>query len=509
MEVGFSKGIFVCKSTFEDRAIPRDAGFRWDFAKKRWYTDSPKVAAKLEQYLNSEAKKEVEKILLIIQPWERELVVPSHKKLYQFQRKACEFALSRNRSYLALDPGLGKTPIAAVIAGTLSLINNPSPIEVVYICPPFLMKNVMNEFAKWAKDLKIWIIPDSILVRDQTLIIDQMKKFNMFKLLIVDEANRFKNDTAKRTKALFGINGRSGIASVFDKVIYMCGTVMPNRPIELFPVLNHSAPQLIDFANKFEYGKKYCDAHQTQFGWDFSGALNIGELHSNIMGSFMHRVRKKDALDLPDKIEEMVILNENLPPRLTKLSKAILNKMSPEDLMKGQIRAQLETETLYLSTYRKELGILKVPQVLEFIEYLLEETDESIIVFAIHKEVIARLIEGLSKYCPLVITGDTRVELRQEHVNQFQKDKRRRLIIGNIQAMGIGFTLTKATRVVFAEFSWTSSDNEQASDRAHRISQKNEVLVHYLVYENSVDKAVIETALRKRKLNDQLDGVTL
>jgi SWI/SNF-related matrix-associated actin-dependent regulator 1 of chromatin subfamily A len=219
----------------------------------------------------------------------------------------------------------------------------------------------------------------------------------------------------------------------------------------------------------------------------------------------MLRYKKEDVLkELPPKIEEMVILNQNMPPRLTKLSREILNEMPVDDLLKGQIQRYLGKEVLHLSTYRKELGVFKAEACAEFIKFLLEETDENILVFAIHKEVIAILDKLLTKYFPLVITGDTRMELRHEIVNQFQNDSTRRLFIGNLQAAGTGFTLTKSNRVVFAEFSWVPAEGEQASDRAHRIGQSNTVFVQYLVCENSVDKAVIETILKKKKVTGQL-----
>ncbi len=73
------------------------------------------------------------------------------------------------------------------------------------------------------------------------------------------------------------------------------------------------------------------------------------------------------------------------------------------------------------------------------------------------------------------------------------------MLIGNYLAMGIGFTLTKATRGLFVEFSWVPGENEQAGDRMHRIGQTGSVHIQYMVYKNSIDKKVIEALLRKRK----------
>lgn len=519
----FSNEKFKCRCTFEQRHIPKTAGFHWDDRLKIWYTHDHGVAARVGDYLDDNAKNELAKKNITILPWTSDLAIAKGETLLDFQKDAAIFALSRNRSYLALDPGLGKTPVAAVITQTLA---NTISICGVYICPPFLTRNTEAEFNKWTNlavhrlDVKnndtylpghMNIIADSIIDRPE--IFAMIEKFttylsdkNISSILFIDEAHRFKNDDAKRTRALFGFgNIQKGIASLFDKVVYLSGTPMPNRPIELYPVLNHSAPETIDYMTKFDYAVKYCAAFQDQWGWNYSGAKNVKELAENVLGKFMLRYKKADVLkQLPPKVEEMVVLNESLPPRLTKLSKEILSTLSPDDLMKGQIQVKLDTDTLHLSTYRKELGIAKAIACADFIKFLLEETDENILVFAIHKEVIKTLTAELEQFHPLVVTGETPMDLRNSYVEMFQKNEGRRLFIGNIQAAGTGFTLTRATRVVFAEFSWVPGDNDQASDRTHRIGQLGTVLVQYLVMENSVDKTVIETVLRKKKITAQL-----
>lgn len=353
---------------------------------------------------------------------------------------------------------------------------------------------------------RVNIIPDSLITRDWVL--SGIKKYTRnFKerdiptILFVDEAHRYKNDDAARTKALFGKDGKSGIAGHFDKVVYLSGTPMPNRPIELFSVLNHSASETIMHRNKFEYAEWFCAAYRDHFGWNFNGASHLTELSAHVIGKFMLRYKKEDVLkELPEKIEEVIIVGSDLTPKLLKQSQKLLAEYSPEDLMKNQIKVALGKEELALSTYRKELGLLKAQAAADYIKFLLEETEEAILVFAIHKDVIAILEKELSKYWPLVITGETRMELRHEHVKHFQIDQRRRLFIGNIQAAGVGLTLTKASRVVFVEFSWVPADNDQASDRAHRIGQDSRVLTQYLVHKDSIDRSVIETILRKKRV---------
>lgn len=516
MQVDFTGECFECVCSFENRAIPKAAGFRWDAVNKIWYTPKVGIAAKLQDYLTERAFKEVAKARIIIDTWTKPFVIPKGERLYDFQENALLFALNRNRSYLALDPGLGKTPIAAVMAATL---NFEQPHGFVYVCPPFLTRNTENEFNKWAPSLltaryrpnvgahQVNIIPDSLIAKEEMYwfvynIVEQMRKFNVTPVLFLDEAHRFKNDDAARTQAIFGGQNKKSLAALFDRIVFLSGTPMPNRPIELFPVLSNSAPQTIEYMNKFEYAQKYCAAYENQWGWDFSGASNVEELAQRVMGTFMLRYKKIDVLkELPPKLENMVVLDQDLNPKLTRLSRDVLSQLSPEDLMQGALEVKLEKSIVHMPTYRKELGIHKSKACADYIKALLEDyEDESILVFAIHKDVISTLESELRKFDPFVITGETRMELRQAYVTAFQTDKKRRLFIGNIQAMGTGLTLTKATRVVFVEFSWVPADNDQASDRCHRIGQTDSVFVQYLVHENSIDKAVIETVLKKRKV---------
>ena len=523
MKVIFNRELFIAHCNFDERLIPKEAGFRWQKEKKFWYTLNHGVAARLREYCEPSAITEINRKVLVYEPWAHGLVVPTTEVIKTFQNEAAHFALARNKSYLALDPGLGKTPIAAVVASTL---NKAKPLAFVYICPPFLTRNTEAEFKRWTQGLCFerysspvrfpnvsLILPDSILSREQTKL--DIKNFTkaarergLDTLLFVDEAHRFKNGDAGRTKALFGHQPtrEKGIADHFDRIVYLSGTPMPNRPIELFAILNHSAPETIDNMSKFDYARKYCAAHQNAFGWDYSGASNIPVLAKKVMGRFMLRMKKEDVLtELPPKTEEMVLIGDNLTPKLAEMNNKILENFSPQDLMAGRLALQTNHgEDLHLATYRKELGLAKIPEAVKYIRSLLEDSDESLLVFAIHKLVIAELEKELDKFKPLVITGSTPMAARHEIVKKFQSDPSLRLFMGNIAAAGTGLTLTKATRVIFVEFSWVPADNDQASDRAHRIGQTDNVFVQYLVFQNSVDRAVLETNLAKKRITERL-----
>lgn len=493
MKLVFENGRYICRCSYNERQWPKKVGFRWDLLYKVWYTRDPRVASRLREYAEGIAKNKIDSNLISITPWTGAIPYPKDLTPLPFQIEAVKFALSRNKSYLALDPGLGKTIIAQLILNSLK-------VPCLYVCPPFLRKNVESELTKWAVDYdvekKVVLFKDSMFTVPSAVdaVIRTVEKIKLKPILIIDEAHRFKTDKAKRTRALF-----DAVFPYFERVVFLSGTPMPNRPIELYTILSSAAPEVIDYASKHVYGLQYCGAYRGTWGWDYSGASNMERLEAKVKDKFMLRVRKSEVLkELPSKIEEMVILEDAMPARLSKLDQRLLKTYSPEDLMKSEIGVE------HVSTYRKELGIQKAQSATTFLKELLENSDEKILVFAIHKEVILRLSMYLEDFKPLVISGSVPSEKRQEIVDRFQAYPNERVLILNIQAGGVGFNLTKATRVVFVEYSWVPAENDQASDRVHRIGLENSVFVQFLVYKNSIDRQVLETLFRKKKITNHV-----
>lgn len=498
----FTDGIFICECDFENRRFPKEAGFRWSPELRSWYTENPGRAARLREYADENAKKKIDRSIIRRSLWSGALPFPDGLSVYDHQKGAALYALSQNKAYLGLAPRLGKTIISALIMNALK-------IPAVFITPPLVARNIEAEFKKWltgspvisrfdtrehtpSREPDVLIVPDSLLTRDQVRTkIKIMAKRGPRAVLFVDEAHRYKNDTAQRTKALFGKDGGLGIVDGFTRQYFLSGTPMPNRPIELFPILSKVAPETIDFMDKREYGEKFCGAFWDGYQMNYSGATNMDELERRVIGPFMLRLKKVPGL--PAKIEEMVIIGD-APPKLLAMESKLLAKASPEDLVAGTVSSD------HVATYRRELGKLKVNASIDFIRSLLDDSEESILVFAYHKEVIASLVEGLSEFNPLAIVGGTSNEDRHEIQQSFQKDRSKRLFIGNYLAAGIGIALDKADRVVFVEYSWVPADNDQASDRGNKIGGKDDLFVQYLVYENSIDRFVMETNFRKKKV---------
>jgi SWI/SNF-related matrix-associated actin-dependent regulator 1 of chromatin subfamily A len=321
------------------------------------------------------------------------------------------------------------------------------------------------------------------------------------KTVIFDEAHYVKNSKAKRTRA-----ARS-IAKRCQYVIPLTGTPIENRPSEFFNILNMTRPEL--FPSFFNYALRYCDAKRGPWGWDFSGASNLDELHLLLKTSVMIRRNKEDVLpDLPAKQSARVAFEAD-PSAMAEYNKAnadfldwITNNFSGEELEKkiiGALRAEALTQ---MNTLRQLAFDCKKDSAIKWIRDFLE-SGEKLVVFCIHKRVVDTLLAEF-KDIAVKIDGRTPQDERHGLAQKFQTDPNTRLFIGTPRAAGVGIDLFAANNVAFVEFPWTPGELEQAEDRTHRIGQKNSVTTWHLMAEGTIDESIISTISGKKKVIDRL-----
>ncbi len=420
-----------------------------------------------------------------------------------FQLEGLRFVLARlskhRAAYLAADPGLGKT-ISACLLTSAFRQSKPTPLKVCYICPPSLPANVQAEFKKWGhKNNMPVIISESDLQRrhldDDGVWVSDIAPIKA-DLVFVDEVHRYKNEKALRTAGLFQILRKA------KKIVFLSGTPLPNsRPVELWSIVSRYAPDVFG-REFFPYGKAFCGARKVDIGggrmrWKFDGFTNRALYRRRLFKSFMCR-QKKELLDLPEKREGILTLGDDIPPIIGKLEKTVLDAFTKSDLLEGKIISATGDMQLHFAKYMRLLGEEKLKHLYPFIEHLVYETKENVILFAHHKSVIEGLATFLAQMKPIVITGATPVKARHGMVQRFQNGKTRFAIM-NLTAGGIGWNMTNADRVLLIEPSWRDGDNVQGGDRAHRIGRKKPVLVQYVVLKDSFDAKRMSVILRKRQ----------
>lgn len=421
-----------------------------------------------------------------------------------FQKAGIRSIVKYKNILLADEPGLGKT-IQAIGA-----INYLKIRKILIICPAFLRLNWKKELEKWiVEKLSIQIVTsgkDKLMDADITIFsYDLLIKFRPellkqnFTAIIADESHYLKSTKAKRTKIFFGNKRTRGLVTIADRVILMTGTPITNRPHELYHVLKTLFPRSVSDLSYINFLDRYCVYYiNAPFGRVITGAKNQEELNIKLRSGFMVRRLKKDVLkQLPSKQYQIIELtNDHNVKKLIEQE-----KICNFDIMAAS-KIIFDSN---ISQIRKELGVLKVKPAINFIENLLEEK-EKIVLFAHHHDVIDGLEKELKKYNPVTITGKTPMKQRDNNISMFQNDKNCRVFIGNIQAAGTGITLTAADTVVFVESSWVPGENDQAADRVHRIGQDSNVMIYFIVFENSLDFKILNSFVGKsRDINKILD----
>jgi len=421
-------------------------------------------------------------------------------RYFPFQKAGIMHAAHRNDSLLADEMGLGKTIQA------IGILNVSMWQRVLIVTPASLRVNWKAELEEWL-DIKVSIeLPNKTFKLGNITIINYAKlgKFadelskTHFDYAIFDESHYLKSPKAKRTKLCFG--AKKVIHA--DRRIFITGTPILNRPIEIFPLLRELGVE----KNYKRFVYQFCDAKEkvvyTKQGrvntLDVSGSSNEDKLQEILRSTIMIRRLKKDVLpQLPAKIQQIVLLPDD-----GNIKNVKREKLEFAALMK---EPNLALAISNLSELRQENAIKKIKFAKEYIDNILEQK-QKVVVFAWHKIVIDELKEVLNSYNPLVITGSTPGDKRQSIVDEFQTGSSR-VIVGNIKAMGTGLTLHAASDVVFLEMDWTPGMNTQAEDRIHRIGQDQVCHIHYLVYADSVDAFIARKVVKKKVVIEKiLDG---
>ena len=425
----------------------------------------------------------------------------SHRPPLDHQKEAIQKLVENKKFILADDMGLGKTTstiIAALETGAK---------KVLIICPASLKINWQREIENYSQrttsiiEGKKWDDADFVIINYDIIknFHDDKKKDvstivnSKFDLVIVDEAHYIQNSQAQRTKLI------NDIGKKVDRVWLLTGTPITSRPINYYNLLN-----LIDSPvaqNWMAFVKRYCNGFQFQAGrrkiWNVSGASNLEELRDRTAPLVLRRL-KENVLDLPEKIITPVYLR--------------LKSKEYEELMgeyydwydKSGEADSLTLQFTKLTKVRQVIADEKTKATIELCENIIEQ-GKKVIVFTNFTKSLELILEHFGKKA-VRLDGQMSQKERQLSVDRFQTEEDVMVFVGNIKAAGVGITLTAAEAVVMNDLSFLPSDHSQAEDRSYRYGQKNNVLVYYPIFDNTVEGIIYDILKKKKNIFETIMG---
>jgi SNF2 family DNA or RNA helicase len=337
--------------------------------------------------------------------------------------------------------------------------------------------------------------------------------------VVLDESHRVKNHLQKdvngtktyktqRVKASYELSQRVPSDGF---ILLVTGTPVVNRPIELASQLDIMR-RLDEFGGFMGFAKRYCGAYHDAYGWDFGGATNLDELNEMLRSRCYIRRLKADVLsELPPKVWADVIIDEFDPGAMAEYRTAEAdtiaylgaraaqiaaeNGLDPESAkVEALLRAESAEHLVRITALCKLAARAKMPAVRAWVEDFLE-SGQKLVVFAHHREIVDALATqfGADK-----IQGGISDTARQAAADRFQNDPQCRIIVCSIKAGGESITLTSASNVLFVEQTWTPAEMDQASDRCHRMGQRDSVTAWNAIGSGTIDEDRAQLIASKR-----------
>ncbi|PAB61136.1 DEAD/DEAH box helicase [Anaeromicrobium sediminis] len=445
-----------------------------------------------------------------------------HAKLRSYQERGLSWLYFMKNlglgACLADDMGLGKT--VQVIA-LLNYYKNIKKEKTLLIIPTSLIGNWMSEIEKFAPTLKYYILhptenknpyhDGSIYEQDYELFITtygMLSKYEWIKnrtwdSVILDEAQAIKNPRTKQTRVVKQLKANYRIA--------MTGTPIENRLSDLW--------SLFDFLNKGLLGSS------REFT-DFTKKLkqnqdNYSKLKQVVSPFILRRLKTDKTIisDLPEKIEMKTY------PTLTKKQIVLYTKLVEDLKLKIESTDNgIERKGIVLSSIMKFKQICNHPdqylgqnnyaekdsgkfeRLREICENIYEKR-ERVIVFTQFKEITEQLssfLETVFKHKGLVFHGSTAAKKRKDIVAKFQGEEYVPFMILSIKAGGVGLNLTSANHVIHFDRWWNPSVENQATDRAFRIGQMKNVIVHKFIVKGTIEEKIDLMIEDKTKLSKEI-----
>ncbi|MGA9627227.1 MAG: DEAD/DEAH box helicase [Bryobacteraceae bacterium] len=427
---------------------------------------------------------------------------------------------------LADDMGLGKTMQVLALLLVLKRQAAGQRQPSLLVAPASLLANWASEMERFAPGLKAFIAHPSALPAAElkTLAPERLRGVDLvitsygsllrvpwiaetgWQLVVLDEAQAIKNPDAKQTRTVKGLKAHVRFA--------LTGTPIENRLGDLWSIFDFVNPGLLGSSKEFaNFVKSLADRPHNSYG----------PLRELVRPYILRRLKtdKSVIADLPDKTEMKAFC------QLSR-KQAALYQQSVNELAEQLEDAEgIQRKGLVLSFLMRFKQICNHPSQwlgdgtwdeddsgkwarLRDIAEVIAARQEKVLVFTQFREVIAPLAAFLGSVFGrpgLVLHGETPVKQRQEIVRRFQGDEAVGFFVLSLKAGGAGLNLTAASHVVHFDRWWNPAVENQATDRAFRIGQTRNVLVHKFVCRGTVEDQIDQLIESKRQLStDLLEG---
>ena len=502
--------IFPENSKFSSKlTIPQYKSFYIDLLGTEYFEDKYTKSESLENYIKKIKSLNVDK-------YDDSLL--ENVKLRDYQRFGIQWMESLSQinlgGILADDMGLGKT--LQVIA-LLTKLELSSPALI--IVPKTLLYNWEEEFKKFSPNLKLLIVEGSISTRKKLLKktenydiiitsyslfrsdIDIYEKYT-FSFCFLDEAQHIKNPGINLTKAIKSVNAKHRFA--------LTGTPIENNLSELWSIFDFIMPGYLGSHGYFS--KNFMTPIMKQ---NDKSALEALSFH--IKPFILRRIKKDVLLELPPKIETTQLCELDTDQKrlyqsqLEVAKKEIENEIKNEKLSRSQIKIfSLLTRLrqicchpkLFIDNYAHSSG--KFETLFELFDDLISGNHKTL-VFSQFTTML-KLISGELKKKGIehfYLDGSMKARDRLELVNSFNAGNTPIFLI-SLKAGGTGLNLTGSDTVIHVDPWWNPSVENQASDRSHRIGQKNSVQVIKLITKGTIEEKIMKLQNKKKKLIDNV-----
>ena len=331
---------------------------------------------------------------------------------------------------------------------------------------------------------------------------DFYKKYR-FRCQIIDEAQYIKNHSTQAAKAVKKIQADTRFA--------LTGTPVENRLSELWSIFDYLMPGFLYSYSRFrEELEVQIVQHESE---------EASERLRKMIRPFVLRRLKKDVLrDLPEKLEENMYTRlegeqQKLYDAHVKRMKLLLDKQSEEEFNTSKIVILSELTklrqiccdpALLFEEYKGESA--KLEMCVDLIRNAVEN-GHKILVFSQFTTMLSRLADRLEneETAYYMLTGSTGKEKRAKLVEEFNKeDNPTAVFLISLKAGGTGLNLTAADIVIHYDPWWNLAVQNQATDRAHRIGQKNVVNVYKLIAKDTIEENIVKLQEKKHALADQI-----